>query len=112
MPTASMMRVQLSLLVAPLAALSYPYILTGFNASVTTIAKSDVGALPWLTAAVSLLLAFAVPTIALLAAMYFAEIRQPTLAQLRAKRMALLAVAAATLFTFNGLVLTMLGRAV
>jgi hypothetical protein len=50
-----------------------------------------------------------VPTIALVAAMYFAEIRQPTLAQLRAKRMALLAVAAPTLFTFIGVVLTMLG---
>jgi hypothetical protein len=103
------LRVQLSVLIAPLAALSYPYILTGFNASVTRITKSDVGALPWLTAAVSLLLAFAVPMIALLAAMYFAEIRQPTLAQLRAKRMALVAVAAPTLFTFIGVVLTMLG---
>src|SRR5262245_38412276 len=109
MPTASMLRVQLSMFVAPLAALSYPYILMGFNASVTTITKGDAGALPWLTAAVSLLLAFAVPTIALVAAMYFAEIRQPTLAQLRAKRIALLAVAAPTLFTFIGVVLTMLG---
>jgi len=108
-PSASALRVQLPMLIAPLAALSYPYILTGFNASVTTITKSDVGALPWLTAAASLLLAFAVPTIALLAAMYFAEIREPTLAQLRAKRMALLAVAAPTLFTFIGVVLNMLG---
>ena len=108
-PGASALRVQLSVLIAPLAALSYPYILTGFNASVTRITMSDVGALPWLTAVVSLLLAFAVPLIALLAAMYFAEIRQPTLAQLRAKRMALLAVAAPTLFTFIGVVLTMLG---
>ena len=108
-PSACALRVQLSLLIAPLAALSYPVILTGFNASVTTITKSDVGALPWLTAAVLLLLAFAVPTIALVAAMHFAEIRQPTLAQLRAKRMALLAVAAPTLFTFIGVVLTMLG---
>jgi len=88
--------------------LSYPFILTGFNASVTTITQGDVGALPWLGAAVSLLLAFAVPTIALLAAMHFAEIRQPTAAQLRAKRVALLAVAAPTLFTFIGVVLYML----
>src|SRR5215813_7911478 len=109
MPSAGALRAQLSVLIAPLAALSYPFILTGFNASVTTITKSDVGALPWLTAAVSLLLAFAVPTIALLAAMQFAEIRQPTVAQLRAKRMALLAVAAPTLFTFIGVVLSMLG---
>ena len=75
----------------------------------TTITTSDVGALAWLTATVSLLLAFAVPTIALFAAMYFAEIRQPTVAQLRAKRMALLAVAAPTLFTFIGVALSMLG---
>src|SRR5262245_65331399 len=108
-PSVTALRVQLSVLIAPLAALSYPFILTGFNASVTTITKGDVAALPWLTAAVSLLLAFAVPMIALLAAMYFAEIRQPTLAQLRAKRIALLAVAAPTLFTFIGVVFTMLG---
>src|SRR5262245_64274466 len=50
-PSASALRVQLPMLIAPLAALSYPYILTGFNASVTTITKSDVGELPWLTAA-------------------------------------------------------------
>src|SRR6516225_9891259 len=61
-----------------------------------------------LKAHVSLLLAFAVPTIALLAAMHFAEIRQPTAAQLRARRVALLAVAAPTLFTFIGVVLYML----
>src|SRR5262245_18270897 len=109
MLTVSALRAQFSLLVAPLAALSYPFILTAFNASVTTIIKSGVGALPWLTATLSLLLAFAVPTIALFAAMHFAEIRQPTVAQLRAKRMALLAVAAPTLFTFIGVVLSMLG---
>jgi hypothetical protein len=45
-PSASVLRAPLSVLIAPLAALSYPYILTGFNASVTTITKSDVGALP------------------------------------------------------------------
>jgi hypothetical protein len=41
--------------------------------------------------------------------MHFAEIRQPTVAQLRAKHMALLAVAAPTVFTFIGVVLSMLG---
>ena len=80
MPSAGALRAQLSVFIAPLAALSYPFILTGFNASVTTITTSDVGALAWLTATVSLLLAFAVPTIALFAAMFFAEIRQPTVA--------------------------------
>src|SRR5215813_2745017 len=109
MLSAAALKAQFSVLIAPLAALSYPFILTGFNASVTTITKGNVGVLPWLTAAVSLLLAFAVPTIALLAAMHFAEILQPTVAQLRAKRMALLAVAAPTLFTFIGVVLSILG---
>jgi hypothetical protein len=108
MPSALSLKAHVSVLIAPLAALSYPFILTGFNASVTTITKGDVGALPWLVAAVSLLLAFAVPTIALLAAMHFAEIRLPTAAQLRAKRVALVAVAAPTLFTFIGVVLYML----
>src|SRR5437899_10095098 len=41
--------------------------------------------------------------------MHLAEIGQPTVAQLRAKRTALLAVAAPTLFTFIGVVLSMLG---
>jgi hypothetical protein len=44
----------------------------------------------------------------MLAAMSFSEIGRPTVAQLRAKRTALLAIAAPTLFTFVGVVLTML----
>jgi hypothetical protein len=64
--------------------------------------------LSWLSAAVYLALAFAVPLIAILAAMSLSRIGQPTAAQLRAKRAALLAVAAPTLFTFVGVVLYML----
>ena len=99
------------MLVAPLAALIYPFTLKGFNASVTMItsAGANGGALPWITAAISLLIAFAVPTIALLMAMSFAEITAPTAAEVRAKRVALLAVAAPTIFTFVGVVLYMLG---
>jgi hypothetical protein len=48
------------------------------------------------------------PLIAMLAAMSFSEIGRPTVAQLHAKRTALLAIAAPTLFTFVGVVLTML----
>jgi len=44
----------------------------------------------------------------MLAAISFSEIERPTVAQLRAKRAALLAVAAPTLFTFIGVVLYML----
>ena len=91
----------------PLAALLYPFALEGFNTSITRIAAS-ASTLPWLSAAACLALAFAVPLIAMLAAMSFSEIGDSTVAQLRAKRTALLAVAAPTLFVFLGVVLTML----
>lgn len=98
------------MLVPPLAALLYPFALKGFNASVTRIPESDAGALALssLSAAVYLALAFAIPLIAILAAMSLSGIGRPTAAQLRAKRVALLAVAAPTLFTFAGVVLYML----
>jgi len=103
-------KARLPMLAAPLAALLYPFALKGFNASVTRIAESDAGAFAgsWLSAPVCLALAFAMPLIAMLAAMSFSEIGHPTVAQLRAKRAALLAVAAPTLFVFLGVVLTML----
>jgi hypothetical protein len=98
------------MLAPPLAALLYPFALKGFNASVTRIPDVGAGAfaLWWLSAAVYLALAFAVPLIAMLAAMSLSWIVRPTAAQLRAKRAALLAVAAPTLFTFVGVVLYML----
>jgi hypothetical protein len=95
------------MLAPPLAALFYPFALKGFNASVTRIAEG-ASTQSWLSAAVCLALAFAVPLIAMLAAMSLSEIARPTAAQLRAKRTALLAVAAPTLFTFLGVVLSML----
>lgn len=103
-------KARIPMLAPPLAALIYPFALKGFNVSVTSITASATGApaVFWLSAAASLALAFAIPLIALLAAMSFAEIDRPTAAQLRAKRVALLAVAAPTLFTFIGVVLYML----
>ena len=95
------------MLASSLAALLYPFALEGFNTSVTRIAAGAY-TLSWLSAAACLALAFAMPLIAMLAAMSFSEIGNPTVAQLRAKRTALLAVAAPTLFTFVGVVLTML----
>ena len=97
---------RLPMLAPPLAALLYPFALEGFNTSVTRIAAS-ASTLPWLSAAACLALAFAMPLLAILAAMSFSD-GHPTVAQLRAKRTALLAVAAPTLFTFVGVVLTML----
>lgn len=101
---------RLPMLAPPLAALLYPFALKGFNASVTRIVVGDAGTstLPWLSATACLALAFAMPLLAMLAAMSFSEIGRPTAAQLRAKRAALLAVAAPTLFTFLGVVLYML----
>jgi len=101
-------KARLPMLAPPLAALLYPFALKGFNASVTRIPEADAFALPWLTAALCLTLAFAMPLIAMLAAMSLSGIGRPTVAQLRAKRAALLAVAAPTLFTFVGVVLYML----
>lgn len=97
-------------LVPPLAAILYPFALKVFNASVTRVPAGDASALvlSWLGAGVYLALAFAVPLVATLAAMSLSEIDQPTAAQSRAKRVALLAVAAPTLFTFAGVVLYML----
>jgi hypothetical protein len=101
-------RARLPVVVPPLAALIYPFALKGFNASVTRIGASGAGAFSWLTAALYLGLAFAVPLVAVLAAMSLSSIVAPTAAQLRAKRVALLAVAAPTLFTFGGVILYML----
>jgi hypothetical protein len=102
------LRSRIPLLISPLAALIYPFTLMSFNTSVIAIDKLSAGGLPWLTAAISLLVAFAVPMLSLLQAMSLAEIQQPTLAELRAKRVALLAVSAPTLFTFIGVLLYML----
>ncbi|SIO48692.1 hypothetical protein SAMN05443247_06244 [Bradyrhizobium erythrophlei] len=63
-------KARLPMLAPPLAALLYPFALKGFNASVTRIPDVGAGtfALSWLSAAVYLALAFAVPLIAMLAA--------------------------------------------
>jgi hypothetical protein len=97
-------KVWLPMLAPPLAALLYPFALKGFNASVTRIPEGGAGALALssLSAAVYLALAFAAPLIAMLAAMSLSGTGRPTAAQLRAKRVALLAVAAPTLVTFAG----------
>src|SRR5262245_55248213 len=75
---------RLPMLASPLAALLYPFALEGFHASVMHIAAGAY-TLSWLSAAACLALAFAVPLIAMLAAMSFSEIGDPTVAQLRAK---------------------------
>src|SRR5262249_12017465 len=80
---------RLPMLAPPLAALLYPFALEGFHTSVARIAEV-ASILSWLSAAASLALAFAMPLIAMFAAMSFSEIGRPTVAQLRAKRTACL----------------------
>ena len=103
-------KARLQILAPPLAALLYPFALQGFNASMTLPPDGNAAtvAVLWLSAAMYLALAFAVPLVGMLAAMCLSEIDRPTAAQVRAKRVALLSVAAPTLFTFAGVVLYML----
>ncbi|MGO8952069.1 MAG: hypothetical protein ACLPWS_09475 [Rhodomicrobium sp.] len=96
---------------APLSAMVYPLTLKGFHASV---AAMDTGgshdAIVLAAAGLSLFLAFAVPAIAIVSAMRLSAIEIPAKAELLARRVALLAVAAPPLFTFTGVVLYMLGN--
>jgi hypothetical protein len=73
---------RLQMLAPSLAAPLYPFALEGFNASVTRIVEGGAGALglSWLGAAMCLPLAFAVPLIAMLAAMSLSDHRRFTLA--------------------------------
>jgi hypothetical protein len=101
---------QLALLAAPLAGLLYPFLLEGFHASIAPVIGGQT-AQPGMrsaAAAVFLLLAFAVPIVALLAAMSLGEIAEPSAAQRRARAIALLAVATPPLFVFLGVELYML----
>src|SRR5262249_29689945 len=59
---------RLPMLVPPLAALLYPFALKGFNISVTHL-ESGASPLSWLSTAACLALAFAMPLLAMLAAM-------------------------------------------
>jgi hypothetical protein len=101
---------QLALLTAPLGGLLYPFFLEGFHASIATVIDGQT-AQPGVrsaAAAVFLLLAFAVPIVALLAAMSLGEIAEPSAAQRRARAIALLTVATPPLFVFLGVELYML----
>jgi hypothetical protein len=101
---------RLALLMPPLAALLYPFLLEAFHASIAPVISGEA-AEPTLRSAIAalfLLLAFAVPIVALLGAMALGEIAAPSVAQRRARAIALLAVAAPALFVFLGVELYML----
>jgi len=102
------LRTRAALLLAPILALAYPFLLEGFTASVSAVLSGSGGFDAWLAIATTLTLAFAVPILALLAAMSLAAVDCPTVAQRRARHFALVAVAAPPSFVFLGVVLTML----
>jgi hypothetical protein len=98
------------LLMPPLAALLYPFLLEAFHANIAPVisGQSTEPALQSAAAALFLLLAFAAPIVALLGAMTLGELAAPSLTQRRARTIALLAVAAPPLFVFLGVEFSML----
>jgi hypothetical protein len=85
----------------------YPLPLMAFHACVTGPHANSVVAR--LGAGVSLLLAFLAPAIALFIAVNLSSMESPTVAELRSRRVAILAVAAPPIFTLAGVIALMLG---
>jgi hypothetical protein len=100
---------RLTMCVAPVAALVYPFTLKAFNVAVTALNAGSSSAVPVAAASVSLFFSFALPALIVVTALRFAEIEAPTVAQLRAKRIAIFAVAAPTIFVFIGVLDYMAG---
>ena len=100
----------LALLIPPLGALLYPFLLAAFHANIAPVisGQSAEPALQSAAATLFLLLAFAAPIVALLGAMTLGELAAPSVTQRRARTIALLAVAAPPLFVFLGVEFSML----
>ncbi len=105
-PKYERIKARLALLLPALLALVYPFLLAGFHACAAAGMGGDTGG--WIAAALFLLAALAVPIVALLGFMAFAASGLRSVAQTRAGMVALLAVAAPTMFVFLGVVLFML----
>jgi hypothetical protein len=103
---------RLGMVIAPAAALIYPLTLKSFNDAVTSVEAGHGSYFPIVAAVISLLLAFAVPATALVIAMRLGAIQNPTIAQLRARRIAMLAVTAPTILVFLGVLVFMAGNPV
>lgn len=86
--------------IAPLAAMAYPLPLIAFHSAVE--AARAGGGLAVTAAALSLAVAFSAPIVALVCATRLSRIENPSEAELRARRIALLAVAAPPIFTAVG----------
>jgi hypothetical protein len=94
---------------APAAAMLYPLTLMAFHEASSAITQG-AGPLAWLTAALMLLLAFAVPVLALLQAIHLGRIAAPSRAELLARRVAFFAVATPPLFTLTGVIFLLIGK--
>ncbi|WP_206244126.1 hypothetical protein [Novosphingobium terrae] len=96
---------------APVAAMVYPAPLVAFHAMLTA-ADGSSEARWWLIGpclAMLLTLAFAAPTFAWQCATYLSQIEDPSIAEVRARRVAYLSVGAPALFSFIGTTTFMLG---
>ncbi|WP_072824610.1 hypothetical protein [Bradyrhizobium erythrophlei] len=100
------------MIIAPAAALVYPLTLKSFNDAVTSVEVGHSSYLSILAAVISLMLSFAVPAAALVMSQRLGAIENPTLAQLRARRIATLSVAAPTILVFLGVLVFMAGNPV
>ena len=103
---------RLGMIIAPAAALVYPLTLKSFNDAVTSVEVGHSSYLSILAAVISLMLSFAVPAAALVMSQRLGAIENPTLAQLRARRIATLSVAAPTILVFLGVLVFMAGNPV
>jgi hypothetical protein len=103
---------RLGMIIAPAAALLYPLTLKSFNDAVSSFLAGNGSYLPVIAAVISLMLSFAVPAIAIVTAQRLGAISNPSVAQLRAKRIALLSVAAPTILVFLGVLVFMAGNPV
>jgi hypothetical protein len=104
------LRARFEMLLLPLLALAYPFILQGFHGSITSIL--DAGGAPdiggWIGAVLTLAAAFGVTIVALLMAMKLTAVARPTIAESRAKKIAFMTVAAPSIFVFANVVMYML----
>ena len=104
-------RSRISMVIPPIMAMLYPLPLIGFHAVVT--AANANPSTNWtatsLIAVVLLIVAFAVPVIAWRSAIQLSMIATPSVAEVRARRIAFLAVAAPAFFSFIGSTVFMLG---
>jgi hypothetical protein len=103
---------RLGLVIAPAAALLYPLTLKSFNDAITSVEAGSGTYLSELIAAFILLLSFAVPTLAVVMSLRLGAVENPTVIQLRARRIAMLSVAAPTILVFLGVLDFMAGNPV